>query len=163
MNLTRLRTIAAVAAASVVVSWVLVDLGKQFVFKYLAVPWSVTGVIVIVSGVILVVAWPIRQYTRGKRRQVDPLRAASILALAKACTLAGAALTGLYLAIALEATGALHSPLAWSRLWQAVAATVAAVILTVAGRVAEWFCRLPPEEPKADQPKPDEATGSAPA
>jgi cytochrome bd-type quinol oxidase subunit 2 len=158
MNLTRIRTIGAVTLVSVMVSWILVDLGKRSLLKYLAVPWSVSGVILIVAGAILVAAWPVRQYTRGKRQQVDPLRAASVLALAKACTLAGAALAGLYLAMVLHAAGVLHSPLAWARLWQAAGAAGASVILTVSGRVAEWFCRLPPEEPK-----PDSAAESAPA
>ncbi|MDR1117889.1 MAG: DUF3180 domain-containing protein [Bifidobacteriaceae bacterium] len=148
MNLTRIRTILAVAAGGVAAGAVGVKLAQGALFQQVAVPWAVPVLLVLIAGGILAAAWPVRQYVKGKRRRVDPLRAASILALAKSCTLAGAALAGLYLGMVLIAAGELHSPAAWERLWQELAAAGAAALLSAAGRTAEWFCRLPPEEPK---------------
>jgi hypothetical protein len=153
MNLTRIRTMLAVAGAATVASAVTVDLGTGVLFDRVEVPWAVTVLLVVLSGAILLVAWPVRQYVKGERRRVDPLRAATVLALAKSCTLAGAALAGLYLGAALIALTVLHSPLAWTRLWQELAAAGAAAALSVAGRTAEWFCRLPPEDSETNWSK----------
>ncbi|MDR2381518.1 MAG: DUF3180 domain-containing protein [Bifidobacteriaceae bacterium] len=148
MNLTRFRTIGGIAGVSVLASAVLVDLATGVLFDSVTVPWAVAGLLAVLAVGICALAWPVYQYVKGKRRRVDPLRAASILALAKSCTLAGAGLFGLYLGISVVALGALQSPAAWTRLWQDLAAVLAAVLLTAAGRLAEWFCRLPPEDPK---------------
>jgi hypothetical protein len=146
MSLTRIATLVAIAAGATVVSAVVVDLATGILWKRVVVPWTVAGLLLIAAAAIVIVAWPVRQYVKGKRRSIDPIRAASIWALAKACALAGAALAGVYLGFALVATGALHSPLAWLRFWQELAAAGAAVVLAVAGRLAEGFCRLPPED-----------------
>jgi hypothetical protein len=159
MNLTRIATLAAVAGASTVASVVVVDRATGVLFDSVAVPWTVPALLALLAAGILLAAWPIRQYIKGKRRRIDSLRAATILALAKSCSLAGAALTGLYLGIALVGATALHSAPAWTRLWQGLAAAGAAVVLAVAGRLAEWFCRLPPEadDPTAAHPDPSPA------
>jgi hypothetical protein len=146
MNLTRIRTILATALVGALAGAAVVDLATGVLFDSVEVPWAVSVLLVSLAAGILVAAWPVRQYVVGKRRRIDPLRAATVLALAKSCTLAGAALGGAYLGVALIVAGELHSPLAWGRLWQDVAAAAAAVLLSVAGRVAEWLCRLPPTE-----------------
>ncbi|MDR2567295.1 MAG: DUF3180 family protein [Bifidobacteriaceae bacterium] len=158
MSLTRIRTMLAVGLVAAVVSAIVVELATGRLWQHVNVPWTVPLMLAAAAVAIVLAAWPVRQYVKGKRRVIDPLRAANILTLAKACALGGAALAGAYLGVALVATGALHSPLAWQRLWQDLAACVAAVVLAAAGRVAEWFCRLPPEDPAADQagaPQPD--------
>jgi hypothetical protein len=135
---------AGVIAAAV--SAIVVDLASDWIWRRLSVPWTVAAVLALAAVVVVAGAWPVRQYVKGKRRRVDPLRAAAILTLGKACALGGAVLAGFYCGIALVAASVLHSPLAWLRLWQAAAACLAAVALAVAGRLAEWFCQLPPED-----------------
>ncbi|MDR0626163.1 MAG: DUF3180 domain-containing protein [Bifidobacteriaceae bacterium] len=146
MNLTRIRTLLALAITATAVSAAVVDLATGRLWTAVHVPWTVPGALAIVAAAILMAAWPVRQYVKGKRRRVDPIRAATTLVFAKACALSGAVLAGVYLGIALVSATVLHSPLAWTRLWQALAAFAAAAILAVAGRAAEWFCRLPPED-----------------
>jgi hypothetical protein len=147
-----MAVLAVSAAAATVASAIIVNLAAGVLWPRIGIPWTVTGVLATAAMAILAAAWPIRQYVKGKRRTVDPLRAATILALAKACALGGAALAGVYLAIALVTAGELHSPLAWSRLWQALAAGLAGAGLAAAGRLAEWFCQLPPEDSAPKNP-----------
>jgi hypothetical protein len=124
----------------------LADLATEFLVNYIHVPWTVAALLFALAVAILAAAWPVRQYVKGKRRQVDQLRAATVLALAKACTLAGASLAGVYLGLVLVAVLGAHSPAAWTRVALTVAAAAGATALAVSGRVAEWFCRLPPED-----------------
>jgi hypothetical protein len=137
---------AVTAICAAVASAIVVDLATGVVWRSLTVPWTVAAMLASLAAAITLVAWPVRQYVKGKRRAVDPLRAAMIAALAKACALGGATLAGVYLGIALVAAWSAHSPLAWLRLWQALAASAAAAGLAAAGRLAEWFCQLPPED-----------------
>ncbi|MDR2454916.1 MAG: DUF3180 domain-containing protein [Bifidobacteriaceae bacterium] len=162
MTLTRISTLATVAAVSTVASAAVVDLAGGVLFERADVPWAVAALLIALAAGILLAAWPVRQYAKGNRRRIDPLRAATILALAKSCSLAGAALLGLYLGMALVEALSLHSALAWTRLWQEAAAALAALALSAAGRIAEWFCRLPPEAGEA-APAGPEPTGSSPA
>jgi hypothetical protein len=150
MNLTRIRTMVALAGASLAVTLLVLRLSRGGSLEFLNVPWSVAGLIAALACGILAAAWPVRQYVKGKRPSFDPLRAASILALAKSCTLAGAALSGPYIGMGLFAIGGLHSAAAWVQFSQEVAAALAAVFLAVAGRIAESFCRLPPNDEQID-------------
>jgi hypothetical protein len=163
MTLTRIRTVLTVAGVSFLVSAAAVDLATGRLFDRLTVPWSVSALMAALAVGIVGLAWPVRQYVKGKRRHVDSLRAATILALAKSCTLTGAAMFGLYLGMSLVALDALYSPLAWSRLWQGLAAAAAAAALSAAGRLAEWCCRLPPTDGQDPPAPPAGQTTPSPA
>lgn len=77
------------------------------------------------------------------RHRVDPQRATQVLALARAAAFLGAGLAGAYLAVALlTAPTAVVDPRV-QRLVVAVAATLASVVVCVAGVVVERWCRLP--------------------
>jgi hypothetical protein len=129
-----------------IASWVVVDLGTHRWFGLVKVPWAVAAVLVGVSLVVIALGWPIHQFVKGKRKEVDRLRAATVLALGKACTLAGSALTGVYAAVAVECLRETGTPALRERVFQACAAALAALAMALAGRLVEWFCRLPPEE-----------------
>jgi hypothetical protein len=121
--------------------WVLAEPSSSV----LAVPWALPALFAVLGAAVLLAAWPVRQYLRGRRPAVDALRAARVLALAKACALVGAGLTGGYLAAAADLLLAPSSPLVRARALSAGAAALAALVLAVAGAVAERYCRLPPE------------------
>ncbi|MDR1798744.1 MAG: DUF3180 domain-containing protein [Bifidobacteriaceae bacterium] len=146
MGLTGWRTLGSTALVAAAASWVVVDLGTGHWFDHVQVPWTVPLALAAIAALILVAAWPVRQYVKGKRERIDRLRAATVLALAKACSLTGAALTGVYLGIGLVALRTTGSALLRERVWQAGVATLAALALALAGRLAESFCRLPPED-----------------
>ncbi len=75
--------------------------------------------------------------------RVDPLRAARVLALARASAFVGAACTGAYTALALlTAPTAVVEPRV-ERLVVALVSVAAAVVVTVAGVAVERWCRLP--------------------
>jgi len=150
---TKWSTIAVTVVVSGVVAWAGLDLTASRAARFTQVPWTVPAALVVVAVVVVLLAWPVRQYVKGKRRQVDRLRAATVVALGKACTLAGSALSGLYGAVTLTLMAKVidGAPGRWA--WQAGAALLGAIVLTVGGRLTEWFCQLPPSEgPPETQP-----------
>jgi hypothetical protein len=131
----------------------------------IVIPPVTLPVALVFIGVILVVlAWPIRQATRSgdrtgrggtaapgspKRRRVDPFQAMRIAVLAQASSHSGSLLLGGALGIVFYLLTRSASPAA-SSLWLAVAAGVGALVLLIAGLVAEHFCVLPPDDDEQD-------------
>jgi hypothetical protein len=98
---------------------------------------------------VLALAWPVRQWNRGRRdRALDPLRAARAAVLAKAASHCGALVSGWYLGQALVLVSDLAIEPRKDRFVLAVVAVLAALVVVVAGLVAEHWCRLP--EDKSD-------------
>jgi hypothetical protein len=98
----------------------------------------------LIALILVGLAWPIRQATRGRAtRRVDPFMAMRIALLAKACSLSGTLLLGVGLGIVAFILTRSVVP-AVTSLWLAVGMALGAVILLVGGLVAEHFCTLPP-------------------
>jgi hypothetical protein len=149
MKPTPVVTMVLTALVAGVACWVLFDLGGDRLRVFTQVPWTVPAALLTIAVGIVAAAWPVHQYVRGKRRRVDPLRSATVLALGKACALAGSGLVGAYAAVVLHV---LFPVVLRGRIWPAAVAVAASLALAVAGRVVEWMCRLPPED-TADQAK----------
>ncbi|MET4098421.1 hypothetical protein ABIB37_000658 [Agrococcus sp. UYP10] len=119
------------------------------------VPTVTLGIaLALLGGVLLLLAWPVRQAARGKRR-VDYRHATSVLGFAKANAVVGALLTGAALgALAFFATRAV---VAGDAVLAVTVIAVGAAIELGAGLLAEHWCVLPPDDE-------DDAavTGSAP-
>lgn len=130
--------------------------------------------LLVLALAVLAVAWPVRRYTAGIRaardaeerardalaesperaaadaagrdaakRRVNPFRAVYALAFAKASSLAGSIFAGAMLgAVAFLLTRTVIG----SGVPAAVFSTVAALVLVIAGLVAESWCVLPPDE-----------------
>ena len=110
------------------------------------VPWLVVVVEVLIAGVVFSMGWAVRQFLRGKRPGLDPIRAARTAVLAKAACYTGALLTGWYggqVAAHLLDTAI---PGNAARAGSAAIAAGGAVLLAVVGLVVEWFCRVPPQD-----------------
>ena len=96
MQRTRWQTLALVATGVAALTW----LG----FSALAgrgglppqVPWLVAAVEVMIAAIVFVMGWAVRQFLRGKRPDLDPIRAARTAVLAKASCYTGALLAGWY-------------------------------------------------------------------
>ncbi len=144
MRRTRWQTLLLVAVAITVLAWfVLWVLEGQGVTPPPVSP-TVVAVLLVISGVVLRMGWAVRQFLRGRRPDLDPLRAARTAVLAKASCYTGACLTGWYAAQVLVVIGDLAIE---PRRERAVAAAVAAggaVVLAVVGLVVEHLCRVPP-------------------
>lgn len=107
-------------------------------------PITLPVTLVLIAGIVLILAWPIRQATNGKPgRRVDPFMAMRVAVLAKASSLSGALLLGGGLGIVLYILTRSVVPTIAS-LWLAIGTALGAAVLLVGGLVAEHFCTLPP-------------------
>jgi len=110
--------------------------------------------LVFIAGVVILLAVPIRQATRGAvRTRIDPFHATRVVLLAKASSIAGGLLTGAALGLVLELlvrSGGLNT----DTLLRTLAALGGAIALLAAGLVGEFFCTAPPppEDPDLDRP-----------
>lgn len=101
--------------------------------------------LVLIAVIVVVLALPVRRATRGaEKRRVDPFYATRIVLIAKASAVAGAILGGAGVGMLIELLGRPVS--AASTIWGAVAMLVAAILVLVAGLVAESWCTVPPDD-----------------
>lgn len=114
------------------------------------VPPLTLGLALLLIGVIIVImALPVRRVTRGEQKaHIDPFYATRVVVLAKASSLSGAILAGAGLGI----IGFLitRSVVPLGSVTVALTTAIGAIILLVAGLVAESMCAIPP----ADDEKP---------
>ncbi len=114
--------------------------------------YSFAITLAVIAVVIIVLAVPVYRATHGPlRRPVDAFYATRVVVLAKASSLAGSLLSGLGLGFTIELV---VRPLGSNGdLVARVLSTLgAAVLLLVAGLVAEFLCRVPPHDDENDHP-----------
>ena len=146
MTPARVRTALLAAVVVAVVGWAVLRAWTGGGGTYLPLPWTVVAGTVLLAAGVLGAGWPVWRWTSGRRdRPLDPLVAARTVALAIAAAYGGAVLAGWYAAQGLvilpDVVGARRT-----RLVLAVAATLAAVGVSVAGFVVQRWCRLPPDD-----------------
>lgn len=113
----------------------------------LPLPWTSPAVVAFLALVVVLVGWPVRRYNRGQRdERFDPLRAARAGVLAQAAAVTGAALAGVYAAMALVLAPTAPIEPRRADLVRALVAFVAALLLLAAGVVVQRWCRLPPDD-----------------
>jgi hypothetical protein len=111
--------------------------------------------LLLIGVIIVAMALPVRRVSRGvANARVDPFYATRVLMLAKASSLSGALLGGGGLGIVgyLLSRSVVASP---NALTMSIVAAVGAILLLVAGLVAEHMCSIPPEDDKRDDGAPD--------
>jgi hypothetical protein len=161
MQATRWTTLLALAAGVAAVTWIALDALADRGTSTPSVPWLVAAVEVVIAGVVLSMGWAVRQFLRGKRPGLDPIRAARTAVLAKASCYTGALLAGWYGGQALSLVTDLGVPGNGGRAGAAAVATGGAVVLAVVGLVVERFCRVPPPDEGAvrrEEATPDPST-----
>ncbi|HYJ75022.1 MAG TPA: DUF3180 domain-containing protein [Kineosporiaceae bacterium] len=127
-------------------AWFLLDLWTRQGGRLLPLPWFAAAAIVAVAAVVAVLGWEVRRSVRGQRRvPLDPLFSARVVVLAKAAVFGGAVLAGWYAAQGLVLLST-ASGLRRERLLVAGATALAAVVLAVAGFLAQRWCRLPDDD-----------------
>jgi hypothetical protein len=115
-------------------------------------PLTLPITLVAVAIIVVAFAIPIRRSVRGRSsRRIDPFQATRIVVLAKACSLSGALLTGAGAGILIYILTRDVLPASNAVLLTSLG-TAGAVVLLVAGLVAEFFCTLPPDD-KDDDPE----------
>ncbi|MFF1572563.1 DUF3180 domain-containing protein [Leifsonia sp. NPDC058292] len=157
MRRTRITTILALAVGGAVVGFLL---QLAFAGAGLAVfipPVTLPITLIAIAVIVVAFAVPIRRATHPTHgrtaRRIDPFRAMRIVVLAKACSLAGALLTGAGVGILVYLLSRAVIPAAGT-IGLAATATAGAAILLAAGLVAEFMCTLPPDD---DEDKPESA------
>ncbi|MEJ3403915.1 DUF3180 domain-containing protein [Rathayibacter sp. YIM 133350] len=152
MTRTHPTTLVALGLLGVVAGY-LVELGSAAAGKPIFVPPLTLAVtLIVIAAVVIALAVPIRRAVTGtSTTRIDPFRATRIAALAKASALAGGVLLGVAAGLLLylltrSAIGSLGP------IWLVVASVIGAVVLMIAGLVAEFLCTLPPDDTeKADE------------
>jgi hypothetical protein len=142
---TRISTLLGLGLAGAVAGFLL-DLaiaaaGRPVLIPPLTVPLT----LIVVAALVLGFAVPIHRATKGTlRRPIDPFRAMRVVVLAKASSHVGALLLGasggILVYLLSRAIPSLGS------VWQDVATIVGALVLLVAGLVAEHLCTIPPSD-----------------
>jgi Protein of unknown function (DUF3180) len=139
--------------AGVVVGFLLETAATGAGAATLVPPLSLPLTLVVIAAFVVGFAVPIRQATRGKSQsRIDPFQAARVAVLAKACSLAGALLTGTAVGIIVFMLTRSVIPVAGS-IWLTVIAGLGAIALLVGGLIAERMCTLPPEDDDHKQPE----------
>lgn len=143
----RLQTIALVAAIAGVVSFgifALLSRNGSLVPR----PPILAGILVVVmGGLILWLARPVRHYLQGRARSsLDPLRAARTVVLAQAGALTGAAVAGWYAGQLVVVLTGLELVANQARILPLTLTIAAALGLAAAGLVAQRWCRIEPPD-----------------
>ncbi|MFD0482147.1 DUF3180 domain-containing protein [Kineococcus sp. GCM10028916] len=109
--------------------------------------WRTTLTIGLLAVAVFGVGWPVRQWVNGeKSRRIDALRAARTAALAKAASVAGALLTGMFAGWFVHYLPTADIAARRSELLSAGADIVVSVLLLAAGLLVERWCRVPDDE-----------------
>ena len=162
MHSTRWQTLLLVAAGAAVGTWILQRTMASRGALPPNVPWLVVVVELGIAAVVFVLGWHVRQYLQGKRPNLDALRAARTVVLAKASCYTGALLAGWYGGHVLALVSGTDEPGNGGRILSAAVAMAGGIVLAVVGLVVERFCRIPPPEAGAEttreRPAPDPTT-----
>lgn len=118
-------------------------------------PLTSYAVLFVIAVLVLLLGWPVRRSVRGDRHhrgdtgagrhRVDPFYAMRVLMLAKASSITGGLGLGFGLALAAYAVSRVGS-IATPAFWPSALLGLGALVLMVAGLIAESWCRIPPED-----------------
>ncbi|ACQ78967.1 putative integral membrane protein [Beutenbergia cavernae DSM 12333] len=151
MERTRATTLVAVASVSTAVCLIALRLWEMRGGAPVRVPLLLAVVLVLVAGVVLALGWRVRRFTLG-RADLEPIVAARILALAKACAVVGALQVGYLLAQLLLVVGHVEAPEPRAQAWACGLGLLGAGTLVAASLIAEWWCRVPKDDDRDDDP-----------
>ncbi len=114
-------------------------------------PFTLGVALVLIGVVVVLMALPVRRVSRRvPGSSVDPFYATRVVIIAKASSLAGALLAGGGLGVGVFLLSRPVLPAVGS-ITMAFAAALGAVVLLVAGLVAENMCTIPPDDPDQTQ------------
>jgi hypothetical protein len=147
---TRLPVLAGLAVVAAVVGWSGARVLESYGVPLPRVPASAPLVLVLLGAILLAFALSLRSRLRAQRerrsdaRPVDPLAAARAAMLAKATSLVGAFVVGIYVGYGAFLLGQLEIAPRRSLAIAAGLTALAAVALVASSVFLERVCRLPP-------------------
>lgn len=151
MSRTNPISLVLIALASGALGWatqvILVASGRSMI----VLPVSLTVVLVLIACGLIFSAVPVYRTAKGTAAQpVDPFFATRVVVLAKASSVGGALFAGAAASILIFVLSRPVVPVVGS-VAVTIAAVVGAVVLLVAGLVAERMCTLPPDDENSDR------------
>lgn len=118
-------------------------------------PYSLPGTLLVISAVLLVLAFRLARALKTGTGPVNPFFAVRLLAAARASQLVGGMFGGFGVGLALSLLGR-SVPAAVATWLPMVAVVVTGAVLVAAAVYAEHTCRVPPDDDTpADDPDPD--------
>ncbi len=152
MTRTKPGQLIALAVIGTVVGFLLqIGLAAASLPK-LRVEYTFAVTIGLIAFVIVILAVPVYRATHGPlRHPIDSFYATRVVALAKASSLAGALLVGLGLGLSFDLL-IRSSTTTGDLVARDLASLGAAILLLIAGLVAEFLCRVPPRDEDDDHP-----------
>ncbi len=137
------RTLTLVAVVTTVLGFVVAMVVTRDGTLLQRPPWVAGLLLVVMGGLVLWLARPVRHHLRsGRRTSVDALRAARTVVLAQAGALTGAAAAGWYLGQLIALLTDLSLVANRERLLPFGLMTVASLLLAGAGLLAQAWCRI---------------------
>jgi len=149
MKPTRTSTLAVVAVVCALVAWLLL----RSVYERLPpLPWTGVPALLVAAAAEAWTGRDLRARIAGRRglKPAAPLFVSRMVALAKASSLAAAAIAGLAAGFVIYLSGSLTAPIPRQDALTAVVTFGAAVVLAAAALYLEYCCRVP-DSPGRDQ------------
>lgn len=126
--------------------WLVVTTANAFDFTPPLVPWLTPIALGLAAVLVGVLARTTRDSVQIRRVRVDPQRAVTLLALAKASALAGALVAGGYLVFGLLFLSRIEAELPRERVTHSGVAMLTGIGLMVTGLLLERACEVPTDE-----------------
>ena len=152
MRPTRTSTLAVVAVVCAVAAWLLLH---SIYTKLPPLPWTGVPALLVAA---LAEAWTgrdLKARIAGRRglKPAAPLFVSRMVALAKASSLAAAAIAGLSAGFVIYLSGSLNTPIPRQDAVTAAVTLASAVVLACAALYLEYCCRVPdtPDRDRADE------------
>lgn len=155
MKRTRPLHLVLLAAFGGVAAWLLETALAASGRAVLLPPVTLAIALVLIGAIVVIMALPVRRVSRRVQgAKVDPFYATRVVMLAKASSLSGALLAGVGLGIAFYLLGRSVLPGVGS-ITMAFACAAGAILLLVAGLVAEHMCTIPPDDEANNDGRPN--------
>jgi len=153
MKPTRTSTLVVVAVVCAVAAWLLL----RSVYERLPpLPWTGVPALLVAAAAEAWTGRDLRARIAGRRglKPAAPLFVSRMVALAKASSLAGAAIAGLAAGFVVYLSGSLNAPVPRQDALTAALTFGAAVVLAAAALYLEYCCRVPdaPDRDRSDDP-----------
>ncbi|MBH0008328.1 DUF3180 domain-containing protein [Salinibacterium sp. SWN1162] len=153
--------LVTIAAAGAAVGWLLEVLltasGNPIVLPSIALAVS----LFLIAVIVVMLAVPVYRSSRGLRKErVNPFFALRVVVLAKASSFSGALLGGAALAVAVYLVSRTVSP-GTGTVVTSFVVSGGAVVLLIAGLVAERLCTLPPDDDDTSSRRATDPQGAA--
>jgi hypothetical protein len=153
MRPTRTSTLVIVAVVCAAVAWLLLH---TIYTKLPPLPWTGVPALLVAAAAEAWTGRDLKARIAGRRglKPAAPLFVSRMVALAKASSLAGAAIAGLAAGFVIYLSGSLSIPVPRQDAVTAAITLAAAVLLACAALYLEYCCRVPdaPDRDQADNP-----------